>query len=143
MEVDEAGAGVSGATLAADLQELEGNSIILLKLITEEELLSEDGEGGLLAQAVAEMSGYLKLSDEEYDKARSSHPNLWKEARFILKYGSDSQGYWNSKKFMNQVKHTLTIAEIKYPRANSTIVFLFDQSSGHTAYDSDALKYHA
>ena len=56
MEVDEAGAGVSGATLAADLQELEGNSIILLKFITEKNFLSEDSEGGLLAQAVAEMS---------------------------------------------------------------------------------------
>ena len=41
---------------------------------------------------------------------------------------------------MNQVKHTVTIAEIKYPRANNTIVFLFDQSSGHTVYDSDALQ---
>ena len=45
-----------------------------------------------------------------------------------------------SDKFMNQVKPAVTIAEIKDPRANNTIVFLFDQSSGHTAYDSDALQ---
>ena len=41
---------------------------------------------------------------------------------------------------MNQVKHVVTIAEIKYPRASNTIVFLLDQSSSHTAYDSDALQ---
>ena len=74
---------------------------------------------------------YLKLAEPEYDEARSSHPNLWKEAQFILKYGSESQGYWNRDKFMNPVKHAVTIAEIKYSRANNTIVFLFDQSSGH------------
>lgn len=41
---------------------------------------------------------------------------------------------------MNQVKQAVTIAEIKYPRANNTTVFLFYQSSGHTAYDSNVLQ---
>ena len=86
----------------------------------------------MVSDFIDEHNGYLKLSDVEYDEARSSHTNLW--------YGSQSQGYWNSETFMNQVKHAVTIAEIKYPRANNTIVFIFDKSSGHTAYDSDALQ---
>ena len=98
------------------------------------------GRGLMVSDFIDEHNGYLRLSDAEYDEARSSHSDLWKEARYILKYGTDSQGYWNSDRFMNQVKQAATIAEIKYPRASNTIVFLFDQSSGHTAYDSDALQ---
>ena len=33
-----------------------------------------------------------------------------------------------------------TIAEIKYPLSSHSIAFLFDQSSGHTAYADDALS---
>ena len=97
------------------------------------------GRGLMVSDFIEEHNGYLKLTDTEYEEARSHHPNLWKEARYILKYGTDSQGYWNSEKFMNQVKQAVTIAEIKYPQESNTIVFLFDQSSGHTAYDSDSL----
>ena len=66
--------------------------------------------------------------------------SLWKSARFLLKYGSSSEGYWNSEKFLIQVKQALTIGEIKYPSSSHSIVFLFDQSSGHTAYAEDALN---
>ena len=98
------------------------------------------GRGLMVSDFIDEHNGYLKLTDTEYEEARSHHSNLWKEARYILKYGTDNQGYWNSEKFMNQVKQAVTIAEIKYPRQTNTIVFLFDQSSGHTAYDSDSLQ---
>lgn len=37
------------------------------------------------------------------------------------------------------MKEAVTIAEIKYPSENYNIVVLFDQSSGHTSYDEDAL----
>ena len=40
-----------------------------------------------------------------------------------------------------QVKDAISIAEFKYPTSN-IIVFLFDQSSGHCAYASDALIAH-
>ena len=95
------------------------------------------GRGLMVSDFIDEYSGYLKLSDAEYEEARPHHPNLWKKTRYILKYGEDNQGYWNSETFMTQA---VTIAEIKYPRESNSIVFLFDQSSGHTAYDSDALQ---
>ena len=97
----------------------------------------------MVSDFIEEHNGYLKLTDAEYEEDRSSLPGLWKEAQYILKYGADNQGYWNSDKFMNQVKQAVTIAKIKYPGASNTIVFLFVQSSGHTAYDNDALQvYH-
>ena len=39
-----------------------------------------------------------------------------------------------------QVKQAVTIAEIKYPLSSHNLVFLFDQSSGHTAYAEDSLN---
>ena len=45
----------------------------------------------MVSDFIDEHNGYLALSDAEYEEARSSHPNLWKEARFILKYGCDSR----------------------------------------------------
>ena len=98
------------------------------------------GRGIMVSDFIDEHNGYLALSDTEYEEAHSSHPNLWKEARFLLKYGTDSQGYWNSEKFMRQVEQAATIAKIKYPPATHSLVFLFDQSSKYTAYDSDALQ---
>ena len=62
-----------------------------------------------------------------------------KNTRFLLKYGSSSDGYWNSKKFISQVQQAVTIAEIKY-LASLYIIFLFDQSSGHTAYADDSYE---
>ena len=47
---------------------------------------------------------------------------------------------WKSEKFLSQMHDILTIAEIKYPASSYSIVFLFDQSSGHTAYADDALN---
>ena len=41
-------------------------------------------------------------------------------------------GYWNSEKFLSQVRHALTIAEIKYPALTHDLVFMFDQSSAYS-----------
>ena len=98
------------------------------------------GRGLMVSDFIDEHSGYLALSDQEYEDARANHSGLWKSARFLLKYGSSSEGYWNNEKFLTQVKPALTIAEIKYPASSHSIVFLFDQSSGHTAYAEDSLN---
>ena len=59
------------------------------------------------------------------------------EAHVILKYGGDdNEGYWNIDLFMKQVAKAIGIAELKYPWATHNLVWLFDQSSGHTAYDA-------
>ena len=38
------------------------------------------GRGLMISDFIDEHNGYLKLTDAEYDEARSSHANLWKEA---------------------------------------------------------------
>ena len=94
----------------------------------------------MVSDFIDEYSGYLALTDQKYDEAHANHPGLWKTARYLLKYGSSSEGYWNSEKFIFQVQHVLTIAEKKYPASSYDIVFLFDQSIGHTAFADDALN---
>ena len=66
----------------------------------------------MVSDFIDEHNGYLCLSNQEYEESRANHPGLWKEARFLLKYGSSSEGYWNSETFLVQVKQALTIAEI-------------------------------
>lgn len=36
--------------------------------------------------------------------------------------------------------HSITIAELKYPKETNSLIFLFDQSSGHTAFAENALN---
>ena len=66
----------------------------------------------MVSDFIDEHRGYLALSDHEYEEARANHSGLWKSARFLLKYGSSSEGYWNREKFLIQVKQALTIGEI-------------------------------
>jgi len=68
------------------------------------------GRGIMVSDFIEGHGRYLRLSNEEYEAAKDSHPGLWKEARQLLK------GYWDSDKFMNQVEHIITIAEIKYTK---------------------------
>ena len=60
----------------------------------------------------------------------------------VFKFGLQSDGYWNNELFINQVKTAMRIAEFKYPRTQNTLVFFFDQSSGHCACAEDALIAH-
>ena len=97
------------------------------------------GRGIMISDFIEEYNGYLRFDDTEYETAKCTNPNVKKEARFLLKYGTDSEGYQDSNKFIQQVKHAVEIAELKYPSEHYNLLFLFDQSSGHTAYDDDAL----
>jgi len=60
------------------------------------------------------------------------------EARAILHYGAASEGHWTSEKFLTQIQGAMAIAEFKYPKDSNTLVWLFDQSSCHCAYNNDA-----
>lgn len=71
-----------------------------------------------------------------------SFPDLPAKARVIFKFGAQGQGYWNNELFITQVQNAINIAEFKYPKTQNTLVFLFDQSSGHCAYSDDALIAH-
>ena len=98
------------------------------------------GSGIMVSDFIDEHSGYLKLSPEELEDARDSDDNFPEEARELFEYGAARAGYWTGEKFMAQIKRAVCIAEFKYPPAMHTLVWLFDQSSCHRAYASDALN---
>ena len=77
----------------------------------------------MVSDFIEEHGGYLRLSDKEYKSAKDSHPCLWKEARQLLKLGAEYEGYWDNEKFLNQVEHSIMIAEIKYPKESHSLVF--------------------
>ena len=100
------------------------------------------GSGRMVSDFIDEFTGYLRLSESEYEKAKISYPDITIEAREIIEYGENRDGYWTSEKFLNQVKKAVKIAEVLYPSDSFTLLWLFDQSSNHTAMAPDALMAH-
>lgn len=98
------------------------------------------GRGLMVSDFVTEYDGLLKLSDEEFESARKTIPLISKEAREILRFGAANEGYWTNEKFLDQIKKVIPIAKVKFPKESHTLVWLFDQSSGHCAYTDDALN---
>ena len=74
--------------------------------------------GIMVSDFIMEKHGYLCLTDEEYDRAKQSDPNVQKAARELLEYGESRDGYWNSDKFMKQVKKAVSIAEAKFSKVS-------------------------
>ena len=98
------------------------------------------GSGIMVSDFVDEKTGYLALSDEEFETASTFNHALWKEARCLLEYGESREGYWTSEKFMIQIEHSCEMAEVKYAHDDGwKIVWVFDQSSCHKAMSPDAL----
>ena len=100
------------------------------------------GRGLMVSDFIDEHAGYLHLSPEEHEIAKLSMPDIPDKARIVFKFGAQGDGYWNNELFIAQVKTAMSIAEFKYPKTHNTLVFLFDQSSGHCAYANDALLAH-
>lgn len=100
------------------------------------------GRGLMVSDFIDEHSGFLCLSSEEHELAKLSQPNLPQTARILFKFGAQGDGYWNNEHFISQVETAIKIAEFKYPPSDNTLVFLFDQSSGHCAFANDALLAH-
>ena len=98
------------------------------------------GAGIMVSDFIDEHSGFLAFSDEEYEKAKEINPNLPKYARKFLEYGESREGYWDRDKFVAQMKTTIQIAEIKYPKSEGwRHAWVFDHSSCHAAMADDAL----
>ena len=68
------------------------------------------GSGIMVSDFVSEEDGHLHLSDEEFEEARQLFPNIRKEARELLEYGGSKEGYWNSERFLGQMKVATDIA---------------------------------
>ena len=98
------------------------------------------GSGIMVSDFVDERNGYLRLTDEEYERVRAKDPTIKQEARAFLEYGESRDGYWNRDKFVTQLHEAIKIAEVKYPKSDGwKYVWIFDQSSCHTAMADDAL----
>ena len=74
------------------------------------------------------------------DAAAEIDPEFPYEARQLLEYGTDREGYWTSDKFVLQMEKAVQIAEFKYNPLTHTVLWQFDQSSCHKVYSPDALN---
>ena len=98
------------------------------------------GRGIMVSDFVDEFNGLLSLTREEFERGKLEYPDLKQKARVLLKYGAEGEGYWNSEKFIAQVENVVKIVKVKYPRESYDVIWLFDHSSGHTAFADDALN---
>ena len=94
----------------------------------------------MVSDFITEFDGLLQLSTEEYRRAAESDSSIRMCARQIIKFGSGSDGYWNNERFLQQMERAVKIANIKYPSHKYSIVWIFDQSSGHCTFRDDALN---
>lgn len=80
------------------------------------------------------------IGRSHFPEYQARHADVPQTARVLLEYGAEKDGYWNSKRFLANVKDAMKIAEYKYPPQKNTLVFIFDQSSCHRAYAENALN---
>ena len=90
------------------------------------------GTGLMVSDVIDEYNGCLRLTDEEFTLHKRTHTNIRQAARTLLRYGENRDGYWNSDKFISQIKEAVEIASVKYPSNEYDILWIFDQSSNHT-----------
>ena len=99
------------------------------------------GSGIMVSDFITEKDGFLQLTEEEYQAAKETNPDIRMGARQLLEYGESREGYWTGDKFMKQMQSAVEIAESKYPKHQGYRLFwVFDQSSCHTAFADDALN---
>ena len=95
------------------------------------------GASIMVSDFIKQRGGILRLTETEAIRAGASFP---KTAHVLLEYGEDKKDYWNSDRFMANIKDAVAIAEFKYPPEKNTLIFIFDQSSCHKAYAKNALN---
>ena len=84
------------------------------------------GRGIMVSDFVDELNGLLGLTDEEFRADKIKFPDLKQSARVLLKYGGESEGYWNSKKFIAQVNDVFKIVKDKHPLELYDTFWFFD-----------------
>ena len=75
------------------------------------------GSGIMVSDFVKEYGGYLKLSPEELDHAKSQYPYIEPAARRLLEYGAEKEGYWTSDRFMEQKRKGIGLAIASWSRS--------------------------
>ena len=74
------------------------------------------GQSIMVSDFVDEFNGLLTLTEGEFERGRLMYPDLKKKAGVLLKYGVESEGYWNNEKFIKQVEDVIKIVNVKYPK---------------------------
>ena len=98
------------------------------------------GAGIMVSDFIDKHNVFLALSDDEYQAAKQSNPQIRPYAREFLEYEESKEGYWTRDKFIAQMERAIEIAEIKYPKDEGwRHVWVFDHSSCHAAMADDAL----
>lgn len=80
----------------------------------------------MVSDFIEEHGGYLQLSDKEYKSAKNSPLTqvCGKREGSCSSLGlHEYEGYWDREKFLNQVEHSIKIAEIKYLKESHSLVF--------------------
>ena len=62
------------------------------------------GRGIMVSDFVDEFNGLLTLTAEEFERGKLMYPDLKKKARVLLKYGVESEGYWNRRNLSSKWK---------------------------------------
>ena len=89
-----------------------------------------NGKSIMVSEFLTEACGRLKLTVEHIE----NYPDVPEEARVCLKPGANEEGYWTAAHLIDQVEYkTIPIFEALFP------VFIFDNSSNHSAFAPDAL----
>ena len=57
----------------------------------------------MVSDFINEHNGFLALSDDEYEAAKASNPNIRKYAREFLEYGASREGYWTQDRSVAQM----------------------------------------
>ena len=70
----------------------------------------------MVSDFIDEHHGFLRLTDDKFKEAKKTNPAIAKEARELLEYGENRDGYWTGEKFMNHVKRAVS----SYIQRNST-----------------------
>ena len=70
----------------------------------------------MISDFIDEHSGFLSLTDEEYERAKQVNLSAKKYARRFLEYGENKEGYWTRDKFIAQINSAVEMAELKYPQ---------------------------
>ena len=55
------------------------------------------GSGIMVSDFIDEKNGYLKLTDNEFQRAKAMHPDLRHQAQEFLEYGKEHEGYWTAE----------------------------------------------
>ena len=68
------------------------------------------GAGIMVSDYIDEHNGFLALTNDEYERAKTTHPRIKPYAREFLEYGESKEGYWTRDRFMDQMERAVTIA---------------------------------